>query len=65
MEFHVYNVAGQKRILEDLTKMEHKDKAIYFYDKNGEVRWWVNPSAVAFIEYRKTQDEKRLEVISK
>lgn len=61
MEFHIYNVQGQKRILEAHT-LEQTDKAIILRDNDGDVIWWVNPNAVAFIEYKK-EEKKKLELV--
>ena len=61
MEFDIYNVAGGKKMIEG-ESIEIGDKSIVIRDKEGDVIWWINPNAVAFINYKK-DDRPKIELV--
>ena len=61
MEFNIYNVQGQKRTIEGQT-LEQGDKCIYIKDADRRITWWLNPNAVAFIEYKVEEPKTKLVV---
>lgn len=49
MKFEFTNVNGQKRTLEAAT-LEPPTTYMKLFDENGEVKFLVNPNAIAFVE---------------
>jgi len=62
MEFDIYAVTGQKKMIEAF-RCEPGDKAITFHNETGDILWWVNPNAVAFINY-KIEDKPKIELVN-
>jgi hypothetical protein len=54
MEFDIFGIAGGKRTIE-AESCETGEKSIIFKNKDGEIIWWANTGAIAFINYKKEE----------
>ena len=63
MEFDIYNIGGQRKTLEGET-LEQTEKAIVIKDKDGDILWWLNPNAIAFINYKKIDNTPHIKLVN-